>query len=544
MRLQAVEVPQAGPQTGYRGVQTIILLLLILAVLVPVAQQPVNLGSSDFWVHAGSIEIFSRDLSAPGHTYGVDPAISGKPTSSAGLRPRHVSPWQLLLSVIKRVAGLSSVQAMLVGSVLAVLALFTGMILFGSELNRLTGHRWLTTMLPVSVLLLVGTGPQYSGNVNWNLLPEVAAYPSTVVIALGFLGWTLVLKLLRDWRNLSAVALVMVSCLSLIVHQLQCLFFMVFAFCIVMFSGRELATGMVRLKVGLLLAAALPLATLWPYFNPFEMMYRAVQLGPEIARGPYVFFSAKQIIEIFGVALLGLPLAFFVSRQFRYALVAYLGITIFMWFAALVIELPSAGHRWAFAALLGMQISLAFTLSKAAELAGGGWYRTFGSSAVVLGCFAVLLWVPVEQVTLAKQRYPDIFPFSTEFAQQRDIHRWARFASAMPAPLLRKTLIADPYASFSMTAFGLTPVLFSSTFRKKVPSPTVVKLKRMYDPATPAAERCDLLRSLGHAYYLVDTQRDDPRVINDLVAMGGSIYSAEGISLYRMRVSLACPLTK
>ncbi len=226
--------------------------------------------TTDFLLHAGTVQALERDLTDP-----PDPMVG------AGHGSPYYSPFVLLAAVLVRLTGASPT---LVLAVLGVAGL--GVLLWA--FRRFCG--WFTTSAGAAVALLAmlflwGVRPPvWSGFLSMRSLAEVLPYPSTTAFALMLLVFDRLLRLRQDRAGRHFVVLGLLAAAILLVHPFTAVNAAIGAVAIVLSHPlrRHGGHGWGARDLGRLAAAAvaaLLLAAAWPYSSLGDLLTGA----PEFA---------------------------------------------------------------------------------------------------------------------------------------------------------------------------------------------------------------------------------------------------------------------
>jgi hypothetical protein len=217
-----------------------------------------------FWVgdlfpHAAAV----RELA-------VHPFRPSHPMFALDVPHAFFSPYHLLVAVSSRLSGVPAISAMAVFGLINVAFLcyavrrFIARIAPGEQRNA----------VPLALLFILfvwGTEPWiWSGFVHWQVLPWVAPYPSTLVVALTF--FTLSVQVERIGGSRRRAAVIGLTALCFLIHPVTAA--VLVACSAVLVACRVTPGSRVREGVMLLLcvAAGFVLALAWPYFSLWSLL--------------------------------------------------------------------------------------------------------------------------------------------------------------------------------------------------------------------------------------------------------------------------------
>jgi hypothetical protein len=210
-------------------------------------------------------------------------------------------------------------------------------------------------------------GWHFSNVYQLQILPSVAAYPSTTGLALSFMGFALVTSIVRGGATtVRLVSLALLSATLLIVHPLTA---------VMGFAGMGLlallepgSSWRVRLWLVLALLGGALCAHFWPYYSAFEVLSggshgdtsgwagKLERRGPSSFRLQPLFYDWQNLLEAIGLALPGLFFAVQLLWQ-RKHLFAPLGLlcmlAVFM--GNIWVPLPLA-HRFVLLAMVYLHV--------------------------------------------------------------------------------------------------------------------------------------------------------------------------------------------
>lgn len=218
--------------------------------------------ADDFWEHAAVI----RELM-------TNPLNTKHPLLDIAASHAFFSPYSVLLATLGRVFDVSPVVILSSFGLINLGLLGLTLPLFLSTIQSKTRYSvaFYTVLLN---LFFWGDDPwHFSGFYNFEIFNSVLPYPSTIALALTFLGLWLHDRLLRQYSFTSHLFLIVICSFTLITHSLTCLF---------LFVGLCAQTIVIQ-KIGLkalvflafTLISSFMLCTLWPYFSVYDMLSTA-----------------------------------------------------------------------------------------------------------------------------------------------------------------------------------------------------------------------------------------------------------------------------
>jgi hypothetical protein len=512
-----------------KTINLIVFLFLYIIIAILIILKPTAKGNSDYWMHVGSIEIFSQNLASPQHTYDEAEAI----------RVRNFSPYQAILAILVKMFGVRPVNAFTIGALISVGLLFLGIYLMGDVFGT---SLWLPGSLLIAILFFVGTGFDWSEEVYAKILPQTGGYPSTLAVALSLICWYNIDKFLvkKSFRKLCWVTIL--TALVLLIHQLVFLHFAVFLFFWIILTPSAFRN---KLFIFGAITAAFPLVMLWPYFSPFSVSYAAVtgvehrwdnvynikMVAQRTAFLKYKFYKFSSIKRIMGPSLLGILLLPILPERIRLKFIFLVAFTLFMWFVGIKINLPLAGRRWALPAMLLLQFVIGIQIARLIDFILVLDLKQIGRGILSLTMVGFITLIILSETIQIWQKYYNFFGPSHNVTLSW-INRWERFSKEAKRHIKLDDLIAaDVHASYCMTAFKLRPIVFS---RKKNPLNTM--LINLYAEDTSMIKRIQILKDLGTQYFIVEPGEIQKNVEKELSSLGEEIFRKDDIILYRVKL--------
>jgi hypothetical protein len=310
---------------------------------------------ADYWEHSAALHALIESPFHPGNPH----------LRSDTLSPRY-HPIYLLVALAARVLHEDALGAMTMAAVLNMALLAVGVYWFFAGYFR-------DPRAPLYAFFVLYTswwkGWHFSNVYQLQILPSVAAYPSTTGLALSWFGFAVVVTIIRGGPSrLRFVALGLLACLTLLVHPLTA----VLAFCGM--TGLALlepgATTRVRLGLLLTLLAGALLAHFWPYYSPFEVLaggdgrdagwaQTAVASMAQGVAGPLqpMFYRFKDLRDAVGLALPGLFFAALLLWQRKHLFIPLgLSCMLTVFAANALVPLP-LGHRFVLLAMVFLHLA-------------------------------------------------------------------------------------------------------------------------------------------------------------------------------------------
>jgi hypothetical protein len=375
--------------------------------------------SADFGVHAATVERLRENLTHPGN-----------PLVAADGPSPYYSPYPLMLALLARLTGLSAVTLLAIAGPLVIVLLLWGLRAF---VRTLSDRPLAPVLALVFLLVLWGLQPRvWSGFFSLWALPFVAAFPSTLALALTLLLWA---GLTRDPGRWRWIGLGVLAALVVLIHPFTAVMAGLGALALVAGRARRLSRGGWLRLAGAVGVAALAVAV-WPYY-PFTALLPASQALDSIHRPlydrPWLFF---------GLLVLTLPALWVRWRRDRLD-----PLVLLFAGAAVLVALGWVTGRYALGRLWPA-VALAGQLALAVELARARRWLPVAAVACAVGLVVqgsnLLYLVPVPpKVHTATHMYVDWPTYSW-------IARYTR-----PGDVL---LTSDFYAVRSVGAYGLYTV--------------------------------------------------------------------------------------
>lgn len=199
----------------------------------------------------------------------VSPFAPSNPHIPTGEPSRYFTPINVAAAMLGKLAGLSPYTLFGVMGAASCVGLVMGCWVFA---RRYYGTPWSPLALLLSLLFVWGLQRGHVGLHNYATFLTSAAYPSSIVFALGFFQWTLAIGSVADQKNRAVrlVALTALSALTLITHQLSGVITGVIAASLVVFHPRANAGIKVASVAAMALGGLLTLA--WPYFSVLDVL--------------------------------------------------------------------------------------------------------------------------------------------------------------------------------------------------------------------------------------------------------------------------------
>ncbi|HTQ07508.1 MAG TPA: hypothetical protein VMI54_26810, partial [Polyangiaceae bacterium] len=354
---------------------------------------------ADYWEHTAVLRALLDDPWHPAHPLIVTEAAS----------PRF-GPHFLLVALVARLLHYDAIDAMALSAVTNTVLLLGGLFWF------LRGYFRDPRAALYGLVVFFGSwgaAPHFSNVFKLKVFFSVAGYPSTAAFAMTLIGLGLVVRLLRSPRRrplglaLSAVIWAYVY----VTHPLTATMGLPAAVLLALtepgVARRERLWIAGSVCGGFLLSAA------WPYYPALGMVFggtvhRVRGLEPESFAPPHEFYEPRHLADILGYCFASffmLPYLW-VRRQDVFAVLgALLMLAVFAVSALLPIPL---GHRYVLLSVFFLQLALVrllLNLTPAAPPAGTWASRPVLRVAAALGVFALLAYMAVSNVTVAREHF-------------------------------------------------------------------------------------------------------------------------------------------
>ncbi|MEU2559011.1 hypothetical protein ABZ626_06680 [Streptomyces longispororuber] len=249
----------------------------------------------DFGQHAAVVERLRADLLHPRHPMADLP----------GDGSAYYSPYAVAQALVAKATGLAGWQVVKVSGPLNLLVLLTGI---GRFVRVLTPRPWAPVLALGAMVLLWGTRTAWwSGYLGLMSMTGNLGYPSTCAIGLAFWAWAWAARGPLSWRGHAGLGAL--CGLVLLIHPISSVAAVIGVVSFACGGSVRGAAALARTlpRWGLTCAAALAVATTWPYFNPLALV--GDQSVDWIHRQLYTGMPQR-----FWLAALGLP-ALFVRRR-------------------------------------------------------------------------------------------------------------------------------------------------------------------------------------------------------------------------------------
>lgn len=352
---------------------------------------------ADYWEHTAVLHALLENPWHPTHPLIVSQAGS----------PRF-GPHFLWIALVSRAFGWDAVQAMSLAAVANTTLLLVGLWAFFR-----TYFREARAAL-YGLVIFFGSwldAPHFSNVFKLKVYFSVAGYPSSSAFALTLLGLALAVRILRAelrhwlWLGLSALVWSYVY----LTHPLTATMGLPAA--VLLALGEPGVPRALRLKVAASVAVGFFLTLLWPYYPALGMVAGGtvdkVKSLEEATEPLHRFYSAEDLLDIFGFCLLAFPMLpyLWVRRQHVFVVTgALLMLTVFVGSALVPIPL---GHRYVllsvfFLQLVLVKLLLILTPGPSSEgWAARAWLRW--PAAALVG--ALLVFCGVTNVTAARDHF-------------------------------------------------------------------------------------------------------------------------------------------
>ena len=249
-------LPQAGLERPL--ILFTIALAAVLSIFGVVEGRQFQVEHSDIWEHAAVIRALTADLADPGNPHLATDEVS----------PRYMPYW-VGAGVLGRALGLDPIAVLKLFGVANILLLLSGgYFFFRNYFKERRAGIW-----GVFVLLFGWGISWYWGNVHsLHNLALASVWPASFVFALSLAYYAYVIAVLDRGRIKlhDTVLLCGIAWICWLSHSLTGAITLAGALALVAFRGRISLVARAALAASVLLA--LPLAELWPYFAPSELI--------------------------------------------------------------------------------------------------------------------------------------------------------------------------------------------------------------------------------------------------------------------------------
>ena len=516
------------PDRIYTAIACVLGIWLILSTLL--APLPSMQYFSDSWEHLATIRELMTNPLHPTH-----PQINSVGTS------RQFHPYALGLAWLASTFGLTPMQALGIGGVVTTVLLFLGIWLFADRYFR---HEWGPLVVLVCLLALWGNPWVYTGFHNIRTLFYAISYPATFVLALTFIGAALLIDFLERPRAMRVLALGLMVAVMCITHPLQTSMAVGLYGLLALFHGN--ANWRHRIAVLAAIGAGLAITSLWPYFNPFNLV--PIYTNNPGAGGHATFTNVPAMLALVGPAFIGLPAALIlVQRKQHWPItIALAGVTvIFVVGSLLAITII---HRFLAPVMLYLQLATAAIILSwmpASQLAGNQQLPARVRVIVPL-VLAALLGL---QVSIAAVDFVRLFTERVlgktfgHFPNKPVVRQFSEITSLLPANAVVMTherLSSRILPAFKGKIVGWNDPLIPNGDARAAAT------NAFFTIGTSDEERRDLITKFGvtHAFIVTDEgarlmQADESDVDAKLVAaitrLGRVIYERDGMVLVEFR---------
>jgi hypothetical protein len=218
-----------------------------------------GLWNGDFWEHSAVVRELMTHPMAPRHPQLVVDATHA-----------FFSPYALLVGVVGRLLGLSSIEALALFGAINLLLLTFGLTRFASTIDRANSSGISFYALLFAMFLWGQEAWLFSGFYNAKIFNSVLPYPSTFALAMSFFVVSLQANEDAKLDILKLMVQVMLSALVLLTHPLTAIFLWVSLFAYV---GSNLSKqGRAWISLMLVTLGSLFLSSYWPYFSILQLM--------------------------------------------------------------------------------------------------------------------------------------------------------------------------------------------------------------------------------------------------------------------------------
>lgn len=298
---------------------------------------------SDYWEHASALRVLAENPLAPTN-----------PHYASFDSDRQFIPMFIALGWLMQLSGISVYAALAIAGTLTTILFFGGCALFARSYFR---HPWAPAVTVCVLLFCWGTPWIWTGFYELRALFYNNFYPASFVLSLTFFFWALVLRMLGQsaLKLPEAAALLSLSALMFVSHQLGALFATGGAMLFLLFDGRG-ASLPARARIVVVIVAGIGLTWWWPYFNPIELtLYGA---GDKENEGMPQFYEPLKILLLIGPALLGLPVLYGMARKRIHTAIVLGFVSLFLVYAVGGMAGHPVAHRFLSYAILYLHLAI------------------------------------------------------------------------------------------------------------------------------------------------------------------------------------------
>ena len=428
----------------------------------------------DFWEHSAVV----RELA-------THPAHPRHPLLLVDAPHAFANPYALVVAMLCRLIGASSVIALTVASLVNLVLIFLALRVF---VRRLAPVHAEATSFYLLLFMLLLWGPdawQFSGFYHVNVLSHALAYPSACAFWVSLLLLVLNAKRVAGGTARLLLATIPMSAFVLLVHPPAFLFAATGLLAMTIDARERWLQALIALAS---LAAAVGLALLWPYFPLWKLLTGASE--PFNVNNAAMY--TQPLLRTFP-ALLGIPLLIVEARRTRRWSLPIWGAMLFAMYVFGFVSGEYNYGRVIFFLVFLLQLEIArfvaqFESRRATAGVKGAWPLT--TAATVAAC--MLLSAPAllstARDTIWGQRSDAGYAFLGGEVGQYDV------------------MMADPSTGWIAASFGgklvsaQHPLAFVSQDEQQARRAAV---RAFFDPATTQAERGQLLTRYRVSYVLV-----------------------------------------
>ena len=437
----------------------------------------------------------------------ANPFDPSNPHIPTGEPSRYYSPLAVVAGILGKIFSLTVWQVYSALSVITCIGFVAGCWLFAKKYYQTA---WAPLLLLLTLLFAWGEGKGHAGFHNFSTFFSSAAYPTTQALVLGIFCWYLALVALEHERLRASITagLAAMTAVLFLTHQFSGVIMSAGTGSLILFHQ----TADIRTKFKLIAILAIAgLATfLWPYFNPFDVVFSAAdprwksdveethQLGYVLA------MMAPALAGIFGVRNLE-------TKKIRWEIA--LPVLFFGGFYLIsTLADMSIAHRVPPALMLYLHLGLVWLLLSLKPLFAKS--KLFAILITIAGASLVISNI----VTASSPRMKEI--------QKRDL-----YGRMMDSVKMMQSHVPEGSIAF---ASDLAVFPYQSTGRRVVsiprPEPVAFSLPerqaatdRFFNEDTSQSERSGADWPSGSATHVVFNPEDlSPAVIKDLQQLGST----------------------
>ncbi len=304
----------------------------------------------DYWVHLAAIRALAEG-STPAHLpLGSDPV----------LLQRHYDPSHVVWALVLRHTSLTGTDVMALAGIVYIAVFLSGLAFLASRFRppALTASCFLVVML-----FMWGMGYGWSNEYYFSILPQVAAYPSTLAWGLSLFAFGLIETWSRRGGVLRLAGATLLGLAAAAIHPLTALMFtLTFP---VLWVWLSPTTWRRRWAVLVYPGVALALSLLWGHTNALQQLHSIMGNGEMhfgVMRSTAErFFSPGRALQALGPAPAGMVFLLCVQRRLRLPLAAGMAVCAVAALGGALAGVPMA-HRFIFFLVFVLHMTAALGL--------------------------------------------------------------------------------------------------------------------------------------------------------------------------------------